>query len=79
MRSRVEHRIKEMREIGAPALGGPSRRPGIGMTIEEILQCGKSAVAAMVNTSRTSSLKKKARAAMHAAPTERELGKRSVV
>ena len=43
LRSRVEHRVTEMREMGAPALREQwtEQAAAIGMTIEEILQAGK--------------------------------------
>ena len=43
LRSRVEHRVTEMRETGAPALREQwaEQAAAIGMTIEEILQAGK--------------------------------------
>jgi hypothetical protein len=42
-RTRVEHRVTEMRETGAPALREQwsEQAAAIGMTIEEILQAGK--------------------------------------
>ena len=50
LRSRVEHRVTEMRETGAPALREQwtEQAAAIGMTIEEILQAGKSVAAAML-------------------------------
>ena len=43
LRSRVEHRVTEMRETGAPALREQwtEQAAAIGMTIEGILQSGK--------------------------------------
>ena len=43
LRTRVEHRVTEMRETGAPALRErwTEEAAGIGMTIEEILHAGK--------------------------------------
>jgi hypothetical protein len=43
LRHRVEHRVAEMRETGAPALREQwgEQAAGIGMTIEEIIEGGK--------------------------------------
>ena len=43
LRSRVEHRVTEMRETGAPALREQwgEQAAAIGMTIEEIVEGGK--------------------------------------
>jgi hypothetical protein len=43
LRTRVEHRVTEMRETGAPSLREQwaEQAAAIGMTIEEILQAGK--------------------------------------
>jgi hypothetical protein len=43
LRNRLEHRVTEMRETGAPALREQwgEQAAAIGMTIEEILQAGK--------------------------------------
>ena len=43
LRNRVEHRVTEMLETGAPALREQwtEQAAAIGMTIEEILQAGK--------------------------------------
>jgi hypothetical protein len=43
LRNRVEHRVTEMRETGAPALREQwsEQAAAIGMTIDEILQAGK--------------------------------------
>ena len=43
LRTRVEHRVTELRETGAPALREQwgEQAAAIGMTIEEILQAGK--------------------------------------
>jgi hypothetical protein len=44
LRTRVEHRVTEMRETGAPALREQwtEQAAGIGMTIEEILEGAKA-------------------------------------
>jgi hypothetical protein len=43
LRTRAEHRVIEMREMGAPALREQwgEQAAAIGMTVEEILQSGK--------------------------------------
>jgi len=43
LRNRVEHRVTEMRETGAPALREQwaEQATAIGMTIEEIVEGGK--------------------------------------
>jgi hypothetical protein len=43
LRSRIENRVMEMRETGAPALREQwgEQAAAIGMTIEEILQAGR--------------------------------------
>jgi hypothetical protein len=43
LRSRMEHRVTEMRETGAPALREQwgEQAAAIGLTIEEILEGGK--------------------------------------
>jgi hypothetical protein len=44
LRTRVEHRVTEMRETGAPALREQwaEQAAAIGMTIEEIVEGGKA-------------------------------------
>ena len=55
LRTRAEQRVTEMRETGAPALREQwtEQAAPIGMTVDEILQAGKSAVAATASRTQT--------------------------